>query len=111
MSSTIASVSRKSLSACGARDPTMATTATANAMSVAIGIPQPRPPGPPALTAAKSSAGTVMPPIAARIGRLAARGSRSSPHTNSRLISSPTTKKKIAISASFTQWRRSSPRS
>ena len=44
-----------------------------------------------------------MPPIAAMIGRAAVFGSRRSPLTSSYLISSPTTKKKITISASLTQ--------
>src|SRR6476659_1224607 len=42
-----------------------------------------------------------MPPIAAAIGTIAARGSRRSPSTISRLISRPTTKKKIAIRPSL----------
>ena len=41
MSSTIASVSRNSLSPVGTRGPSSARTPTANAMSVAIGMPQP----------------------------------------------------------------------
>ena len=44
----------------------------------------------------KMAAGTIMPPMAAAIGSAARRGSRRSPATNSRLSSSPTTKKKIA---------------
>ena len=48
------------------------------------------------------AAGTTMPPIAATMGTIAVRGSRSSPSTTSRLISSPTTKKKTAMSASAT---------
>ena len=56
--------------------------------------------------------GTSIPPIAATIGSAAVRGSRRSPATSSYLISSPTTKKKITISASLTQcWRDSSIRS
>ena len=43
-----------------------------------------------------------MPPRAAAIARAALRGSASSPVSTSRLISSPTTKKKIAISPSLT---------
>ena len=46
-----------------------------------------------------------MPPSAAAIGSAARRSSRSSPTTISRLTSSPTTKKKIAIRPSLTQWR------
>ena len=48
-------------------------------------------------------AGTITPPMAATAGRAAARGSRSSPVTSSRLISRPMTKKKMAIRASLIQ--------
>ena len=48
-------------------------------------------------------AGTAMPPIAAAIGMAALRGEASSPTSSSRLISSPTTKKKITIRPSLTQ--------
>ena len=48
-------------------------------------------------------AGITMPPSAAIAGSAAAARSRSSPTTSSRLISSPTTKKNTAMSASFTQ--------
>ena len=51
MSSTIASVSRNSFRLAGTREPAIASTATANAMSVAIGIAQPAAPGPPVLNA------------------------------------------------------------
>ena len=54
-------------------------------------------------SAAYRPAGTSMPPNAATIGSAAVFGSRRSPLTSSYLISSPTTKKKITISASFTQ--------
>lgn len=48
-------------------------------------------------------AGTIAPPNAARIGRMAFLKLESSPLRNSRLISSPTTKKKIAMSPSSIQ--------
>jgi len=48
-----------------------------------------------------------MPPTAATIGSSAVRRSANSPTRNSRLISSPTLKKKIAIKPSLIQWRRS----
>ena len=51
MSSTIASESRKIFSGDGTRLPSKASTPTAKAMSVAIGIPQPALPSPPALKA------------------------------------------------------------
>ncbi len=74
----------------------------ANAMSVAIGMPHPSAPTPPALKATKINAGTIMPPSAAIAGSAAARGLASSPLTSSFLISSPTTKKKTTIKASLT---------
>ncbi len=104
MSSTIASVSRKSFRLLGTRAPSNASTPTANAMSVAMGIAQPSSPLPlPTLMATNRSAGTTIPPTAATAGRAARLRSRSSPVTSSRLISSPTTKKKMVMSASFTQ--------
>ncbi len=50
------------------------------------------------------SAGTTMPPIAPAIGSAAWRGDDSSPASPSRLISSPTSRKKIAISPSLIHW-------
>ena len=74
-----------------------ARIATAKAMSVAVGIAHPEsPPLEPRFQATKISAGATMPPTAAAMGSAARRGSRRSPATNSRLSSSPTTKKKIA---------------
>ncbi len=82
-----------------------ASTARAKAMSVAVGIAQPRSASPPVfrLTSTYTSAGATMPPTAARIGTAARRGSRSSPSTTSRLSSRPTTKKKIASRPSAAQ--------
>ena len=71
-------------------------------MSVAIGMPQPLPRPVPTVINAKRTAGTIIPPSAAAIGTIAAHGSRSSPTAISRLISSPTTKKKIVIRPSLT---------
>lgn len=101
----IASVSRNTRRAGGRNLPTTAITATANAMSVAVGIAQPRrasePPA--ALITTKMRAGTTTPPIAAAIGRAARRGSRRRPATNSSFSSRPTTKKKIASRPSDAQ--------
>jgi hypothetical protein len=44
--------------------------------------------------------------MAATMGSIAVRGSRSSPSTSSRLISSPTTRKNTTMSASLTTWWR-----
>jgi hypothetical protein len=52
MSSTMASASRKTFSAEGTLGPRRATTPRAKAMSVAIGMPQPPDPSPPAFNAA-----------------------------------------------------------
>jgi hypothetical protein len=107
MSSTIASASRKIFKPVGTLGPRSAMIPTAIAMSVAIGIPQPLAPSPPALNPAYSNAGTAMPPTAPATGSNACRGCASSPSNNSRLISSPTTKKKTVISPSFTKCARS----
>ena len=61
-----------------------------NAMSVAMTMPQPCAPSPPALMATYSSAGTTIPPRAASAGTAAARRSRSSPSASSQRISSAT---------------------
>ncbi len=48
----MASAVRKTLSPTGTREPTSASTPSAKAMSVAMGMPQPRSPGVPAFSAA-----------------------------------------------------------
>ena len=75
-----------------------ASTASANAISVAVGMAHPCRASPPvvALTATKIRAGTAIQLRAAATGRAALRGSRRSPARNSRLSSSPATKKKMA---------------
>ena len=50
------------------------------------------------------AAGTIIPPRAAITGSVARRTEASSPTSNSRLISRPTTKKNTTIRPSFTQW-------
>src|SRR4051812_25209285 len=68
-------------------------------MSVAIGTAHPsRFSGCPVTTlmVTKIAAGKIIPPTAAAMGSAARAGSRRSPATNSRLSSTPTTKKKIA---------------
>jgi hypothetical protein len=69
MSSTMARVSRNTLAPAGTLEPSTASTPTAKAMSVAMGMPQPRPPSPPTLRSRKIPAGTTTPPTAARTGR------------------------------------------
>ena len=51
--------------------------------------------------------GTTMPPSPARNGSATRLRTRSSPMSNSRRASSPTTRKNSAISPEFTNWRRS----
>ena len=86
------------------RGPSTAMQPTTNAMSVAMGIPQPRCAGEPNCSARYTPAGTSIPPMAATSGRAARCGSRSSPSTSSRFTSSPTTKKNSAIRPSLIQW-------
>lgn len=105
MSSTIASESSITRRPTGSRAPSTAMQPTTNAMSVAMGMPQPRAAGSPHWSARYRPAGTTMPPSAAATGRAARRASRSSPMTSSRFTSSPTTKKKTAINPSLIQWR------
>ena len=102
-SSTTAKVSRNVRSATGRCVLITARTASAKAMSVAVGIAQPRRAPPPvvALTSTNRIAGTSMPPSAATTGKAARRGSRRSPATNSRFSSNPATKKKMASSPSL----------
>ena len=85
-----------------------ASTARANAMSVAVGMAQPAstspdpPPRRPA-TARYTRAGTTTPQAAAATGSAALAGSRRSPATSSCLSSSPATKKKTASRPSAAQ--------
>ena len=108
MSSTIATASRNTRVPSLTRSPSSATSPTANAMSVAHAIAQPSAPSPPATIATKMTIGATTPPTAASAGSAAVRAFCRRPSTTSRLISSPTTRKNTAISASLTQWCRSS---
>ena len=107
MSSMIASVSSSMRSDAGMPLPTSASTPTAKAMSVAVGMAQPWRVTGSVLTAMYSRAGTMTPPAAAMIGSSATFGSASAPLCISRRISSPTTRKNTVISPSFTQKCRS----
>ncbi|MPM75667.1 hypothetical protein SDC9_122661 [bioreactor metagenome] len=106
MSSTIARAVRNILSDIGTDLPSNAMTPREKAISVAIGIPHPFWLIVPAFKALYKSAGSTMPPKAAIIGSAAFLRDESSPTTISLLISRPTTKKKTAMRASLTQWRR-----
>jgi hypothetical protein len=106
-SSTTARVRRNERSADGRCVAMTARTARANAMSVAVGIAQPRntspsPPASPAVTA-YSRAGRTTPQAAAAMGSAALLRSERSPATNSRLSSIPATRKNTASRPSAAQ--------
>ncbi len=103
MSSTIDAAVRNTRNSTGTRLPSITMSAIANAVSVAIGMPQPWLHAPAGITSAYRPAGTAMPPSAAAIGNAARRRFASRPTVNSRLISSPTSRKKIVSRPSFTQ--------
>ncbi len=87
--------------------PATASTPSAKAMSVAVGIAQAPPSAAAPPDAARAmTAGTIMPPTAAKTGRVAARRLLSSPVSSSRFSSIPATKKKIASSPSEAQCAR-----
>jgi len=102
----MASVVRKTLADTGTLSPKRYTTPKAKAMSVAIGIPHPIVCGVPMFRLKNIKAGTIIPPIAAPIGRMVFLMSASSPPINSLFNSKPTTKKNIAIKPSLIQWCR-----
>ena len=106
-SSTVARVSKNAATPPGILFLKKLYTPMANAMSVAIGIAQPAVTAaavaPGLLHAKYTPMGTSIPPSAPMHGNAACCRLRSEPCTNSRLISSPTAKKKIAINPSLTQ--------
>ncbi len=106
-SSTTATVSMNARSRSGSRRPTSASMPSANAVSVDIATPQPCADGLPAFATRKIPIGTTIPPRPASSGRVTRRRCRSSPRSNSRLASSPITKKKNVIRPVLIQPRRS----
>ena len=102
-SSTIAAAVRKMRSSTGTRDPSMTISATAKAVSVDIGTPQPCIQGPDGTMRRSSAAGATMPPIAPATGSAAERQPERWPTVNSRLISRPTTRKNRVKSPSLIQ--------
>ena len=108
MSSTTTTVSMNARRRSGKRGPTIASRPSANAVSVDIAAPQPCAEGRPALKTRKMPTAAAAPPSPASSGSANRRRSRNSPRSNSLRASSPTTKKKNAISPLFTQPRRSS---
>ncbi len=104
MSSMIARPTRNAARLAGTRVLSNARTPIANAVSVAIGTPHP-PEACGGHSAAKTAAGTSIPPNAVTASKRARRGSCRSPARNSRLISSPSKKKNSAIRPSLIQCR------
>lgn len=102
-SSSTASASRNTRMPLGSPRPNMASTPSANAMSVAVGIGHPCVYGVPAVTSRKTPAGTSTPPTAAMAGMIAVLGFDSSPSTSSCLSSMATSRKKTASSPSLIQ--------
>ncbi len=103
MSSTMAAAVTKTRSCRLMRLPSSARMPNVKAMSVAMGMPQPRWPMPPAFTSRYSAAGNSIPPTAASTGSAAFRRDASSPTMISRFTSRPMTKKNIAIRPSLIQ--------
>ena len=101
MSSAMVSVERNTRSPNGTRSPKSARIPRQNAMSFAMGTPQPCSKPLPALTAVYTNAGTTAPPAAATMGSSALRGLVSSPAVISNFISSPTSRKNSAIKKSL----------
>ena len=81
--------------------PNRDNTPREKAISVAMGMAAPFVPGPSGHIILNMMIGMIIPPNAAMTGRRAFRRLESSPTNSSRLISSPTEKKKMAINASF----------
>ena len=101
MSSAMVSVERNERRPAGMRLPSNARIPRQNAISFAIGTPQPCSLPLPTLTAMYTRAGTIAPPTAPRIGSSALRGFLSSPAVISYLISRPTNRKNIAMRKSL----------
>lgn len=102
-SSSTASASRNTRMPLGSPRPNMASTPSANAMSVAVGIGQPCVYCVPAVTSRKMPAGTSTPPTAAMAGMIAVLGFDSSPSTSSCFSSIATSRKKTASRPSLIQ--------
>ena len=101
MSSAMVSVERNERSPAGMRLPNSARMPRQNAISFAMGTPQPCSNPLPTFTAVYTSAGTMAPPAAPRMGSSALRGFFSSPAVISNLISRPTSRKKMAMRKSL----------
>ena len=101
-SSATANVARNTFSDSGTRLPNTDRTPNEKAMSVAIGTASPRNMvGSSGHTSQNTATGTSIPPQAPIKGNSALRGEASSPTRISRLIYSPTDKKKMAMKKSL----------
>ena len=101
-SSITAIVDNSSVIATGTREPSNASTPSANAISVAVGTAQPRiAAASPWFNAMNSNAGTATPATAQPSGNTSWSRPASWPVNASRLISSATSRKKIAIRPSL----------
>ena len=100
-SSIIASAIKNIFRPVGTLFPNKEAMPNENAISVAVGIPQPCVKAVPMLTNIKINPGTTIPPNAAPKGKIALLKLDSSPLINSRLISMPANRKKIAIRKSL----------
>ena len=97
----MANAVRNTLSETGTRSPSTDRMQTANAISVAVGIPQPDAASVPRFTSVYRTAGIITPPNAAITGNSAFLTDDSSPCATSRFISRPTVKKNITMRMSL----------
>ena len=104
MSSMIARAARNTLTEAGILLPARDNMPRAKAISVAMGMAKPGCVAVPLLSKKWIADGTIIPPKAATTGIMAVFMSDSSPLYSSRSTSSPTMRKKMVISPSFTQF-------
>ena len=95
------SVDKNERSPAGMRLPSSAKIPRQNAMSFAMGTPQPCSKPLPMFTTLYTTAGTTAPPAAPKMGSRALRGLRSSPAVSSNFISNPTSRKNMAMRKSL----------
>lgn len=101
--STRANANKNILRASGTLLPNSDNTPKEKAISVAIGIPQPAIAFGFLFTIRNKTAGIIIPPIAADIGKAACLNDDNSPAINSRFISKPATKKPKSIERCVSQ--------
>ena len=101
ISSAMVSVDKNERNPAGTRLPSSAKMPRQNAISFAMGTPQPCSKPLPAFTTVYTTAGTTAPPAAPKMGSNALRGLRSSPAVSSNFISRPTNRKNMAMRKSL----------